>query len=417
MATLLLLVIYIAFIGLGLPDSLFGAAWPAICPEFGMEISSASFVTVAVSGNTVLSSMLSARLIARFSTQTITAVSTAMTAVALLGYAVAPNIWCMCLFAVVLGLGAGAIDAALNHYISLHYSAMHMNFLHCFYGVGVVVSPYIMSRMLESATWREGYRTVFLIQLGIALILLCSFPLWKRVRHKNAQARPEMPQKVLSLPAMASMPKVRLAWVLCVATNAIEASCGVWGSTFLVFSHDFSPAAAAGAIVFFYLGMALGRFLSGVLSAKLSPWRLIFLGTAIVCGAAVLLFIPDPLVAIAGLFLAGLGNGPIYPNLMYLVPENFGEEISASVIGSQMAFAYGGFMAAPPLLGILVQAVSAEVFPAYILFWFAVMVLFLWRFAACLRRKVYALLYKSSETDLCVTGRFYVFSPRDGELL
>ena len=387
MSTLLLLIIYTAFIGLGLPDSLFGAAWSAIWPEFGTGLASASYVTVLVSGCTVISSLLSSRILARFSTVTVTAVSTAMTAAALLGYSLSPSLWCMCLFAIVLGLGAGAVDAALNDYISLHYSAMHMNFLHCFYGVGVVVSPYIMSAMLRTASWREGYRTVFFIQSGIALLLFLSFPLWKKVQHAAAQAMEELPRRVLKFSEMAKIPSVRLGWAVCVATNAVEAVCGIWGSSFLVLVHGLDAAAAAGAILFYYLGLALGRFLSGLLSVKLSPWRIIAVCTGILLCAVVLLFVPVPAVAIAGLFLAGLGNGPIYPNIMYLTPQHFGADVSASVMGSQMAFAYGGFMAAPPLFGILAEHIGAQLLPVYTLVWCMLLVVFTVLFRQKLQQK------------------------------
>lgn len=371
-----MLVIYIAFIGLGLPDSLFGAAWSAIWPEFGTGLGAAGFVTVTVSGCTVISSLFASRILAKFSTAAVTAVSTAMTAAALLGYSLAPNLWCMCLFAVVLGLGAGAVDAALNDYISLHYSAMHMNFLHCFYGVGVVVSPYVMSAMLRSATWREGYRTVFLIQSGIALILFLSFPLWKKVRHAAAQTAEEGPRRVLRFAEMAKTPSIRMIWAVCVATNAVEAVCGIWGSSFLVMVHGLDAAAAAGAILFYYLGLALGRFFSGLVSSRLHPWHIIGICMGITLGAVALLFIPVPAVAIAGLFFAGLGNGPIYPNVMYLTPTHFGADVSASVMGTQMAFAYGGFMAAPPLFGLLAECIGTQLLPGYVLFWFVLLAIF-----------------------------------------
>lgn len=386
MATLLLIVIYIAFIGLGLPDSLFGAAWSAIWPEFGVGLGAGGYVTVLVSGCTVISSLLSSRILARFSTAAVTAVSTAMTAAALLGYSFAPSLWCMCLFAVVLGFGAGAIDAALNDYISLHYSAMHMNFLHCFYGVGVVVSPYVMSAMLRTATWREGYRTVFFIQSGIALLLVLSLPLWKKVRHADAAAAEEAPRRVLRFSEMAKTPAIRLVWAVCVATNAVEAVCGIWGSSFLVLVHGLDAAAAAGAILFYYLGLALGRFLSGLVSVKIKPWSIIGICIGVTLAAVALLFVPVPEIAIAGLFLAGLGNGPIYPNIMYLTPQHFGADVSASVMGTQMAFAYGGFMAAPPLFGVLAEHISAGLFAPFVLICWLLMAIF----TVCFYKKMYA---------------------------
>ena len=377
MTTLLLIVIYIAFIGLGLPDSLFGSAWSAIYPEFGVGIASASYVTVLVSGCTVLSSLFAAKLISKFSTVTITIVSTAMTAVALLGYAVSPNLLCMCLFAVVLGLGAGAIDASLNNYIALYYNAMHMNFLHCFYGVGVVISPYIMSLMLKTATWREGYGWIFAIQATITALLILSVPLWRKVRHKTQNAEEEIKQRVLSFGQMLRTPAIRIMWIICIATNAIEAVLGIWGSSFLVVKHSFSVSAAAGAIMFYYMGLALGRFLSGLISEKITPWKTIFVCIGITAFGVALIFVPMPWVAVAGLFFAGLGNGPVYPNIMFLTPQNFGSDVSASVIGSQMAFAYGGFMAAPPVFAFLAQYVSMSAYPWYLLFWLVIMIVFI----------------------------------------
>lgn len=377
MATLLLVVIYVAFIGLGLPDSLFGASWSAIYPEFGVGLASASYVTVPVSGCTVISSLFAAKLIARFSTVAITTVSTAMTAIALLGYSVSPNLLCMCVFAVVLGLGAGAIDASLNNYIALYYNAMHMNFLHCFYGIGVVISPYVMSLMLKNATWRQGYYTVFMIQASIALVLILSVPLWRKVRHNGQNTEEETPGVVLSFRQMIATERIRLIWVVCIATNAIEAVLGIWGSSFLVLRHSFEPSAAAGAIMFYYMGLALGRFTSGLVAEKLTPWRTILVCVGITAVATAMIFAPLPSVVVAGMFLAGFGNGPIYPNIMFLAPQNFGKEVSASVIGSQMAVAYGGFMAAPPIFAIIAEKISVCAFPWYILFWLVVMTLFI----------------------------------------
>lgn len=377
MATLLLIVIYIAFIGLGIPDSLFGAAWSAIAPDLGVPISYAGFVTVLVSGCTVFSSVMSSRLLARFSTRTITAVSTAMTAVALLGYSISPGLWCMCLFAVVLGLGAGAIDAALNNYIALYYSAMHMNFLHCFYGVGVTTSPYIMSLMLKNATWRVGYLNMSVVQAVIAGIAIMSIPLWTKVRQSRINNEEEIEQTPLSFFKMAKMRSVRFIWIICIATNAIEAMLGIWGSSFLVHSHAMTAAAAAKAIVFYYAGLAVGRFFSGLVSVKFNAWKIIFICIGITFLGIVLLFIPVPLIITVGFFVVGFGNGPIYPNIMHLTPENFGKNISGAMIGSQMAFAYTGFTIAPALFGVLTNVLPVGIFPVYVLVCFFILIGFI----------------------------------------
>ena len=239
MTTFLLIIIYIAFIGLGIPDSLFGAAWPAIYPEFGIPISLATLVTVIISSGTIFSSLFAARLINRFGTGKITAVSTTATALALLGFSFSGSILHMCLLAVPLGLGAGAIDTALNNYVALHYKASHMSFLHCFYGIGVSLSPFLMSLALAGGSWRSGYRTVFWFQLGIALLTLFTLPVWKIVRHGLSDEAEEEQSITLGFLEMLKIPKVVFGCLTFVGSCAIEYTCGVWGSTFLVNSRNF----------------------------------------------------------------------------------------------------------------------------------------------------------------------------------
>ena len=368
MITLLLIVIYVAFIGLGLPHSLFGAAWPAIQLDFGVSIDAANYVTVIISGFTVISSMLGARLTKKFGTSRVVATSTLLAAAALLGFSFAENIVVMCLCAVPLGLSAGATDSSLNNYIALNYSAMHMNFLHCFYGVGVMTSPYLMSIILDKSGWQSGYRVIFLIQLGIAAIMLLSLPLWKKVggTEKDAESITANP---ISYITMAKSATVRLDWLMCVSINAVEGFVGIWGASYLVHAHAFTEARAAAAISLFYIGIAGGRFLSGILSTKISNMNLIKIGTAIMMSGAILMFVPFKFLAVAGLFLVGFGNGPIYPNIMHLTPRHFGEEYSNSLVGSQMATAYLGIMVAPPIFGFLAKWINAGVFPIYIGVW------------------------------------------------
>lgn len=375
MTVVLLIVIYIAFIGLGLPDSLFGAAWPAIQASFSLPLDMANYITMTVSGCTVLSSLFSDRIVKKLGTPIVVAASTALTAIGLLCFSFSGNIFFMCLCAIPLGIGAGAIDAALNNYIALHYSAMHMNFLHCFYGVGVMTSPYVMSVLLGRSGWQQGYRSVFLIQATIAAIMILSFPLWKKVKHKaKEEAEPEVETKILPYSQMVKMPAVRRDWLMCIAINALEGVGGVWGSGYLVYALGLSASKAAGAITMFYIGMALGRFLSGLLSTKISSWRIIGISTVVMAGGIALLFVPVPAVAIAGLFFLGFGNGPIYPNIMHLTPKHFGEEVSASVMGSQMAAAYFGIMIGPPIFGLLAENVSASLYPVYLTAWTVVFV-------------------------------------------
>lgn len=373
MATLLLIVIYVAFIGLGVPDSLFGTAWPAIYREFALPLSSAGAVTLTISGCTVISSLLSARAINRFGTGKITAVSTAMTAAALLGFSVSGNLFWLCLFAVPLGLGAGAIDTALNNYVALHYKATHMSFLHCFYGIGVSLSPYLMSLALSAGSWRAGYRTAFWIQAAIALVTIFTLPLWKRANPPSHEEEGEAP-RTLSLAEVSRIPSARAVWLVFIGSCAIEYTCGTWGSTFLVEAKGLAAQTAAQIVTLYYAGMALGRFLSGVLATKITSWRLIHMGQGVLLAALVLVLLPLPsFVAVAGFFLIGLGNGPIFPNLIHLTPKNFGADISQSVMGTQMAASYIGIMLMPPLFGLIAQAVGASAFPYFLLVMFAVM--------------------------------------------
>lgn len=375
MATVLLLVIYIAFIGLGIPDSLFGAAWPAIYAELGLPLASGTVISVTVCCGTILSSLLSARVIARFGTGRVAAFSTALTALALLGYSFSHNLGFLCLFALPLGLGAGAIDIALNNYVALHYSAAHMNFLHCFYGVGVSISPYVLAVVIQSSgSWRGGYRTACVMQLAIALLLVVTLPLWNRAHGPAGAAQEESPQRVLSFRQTLRIPGVGGMCLLFLTSCGIEYTCGNWGSTFLVETRQMSVDQAARMIVFYYIGIAVGRFLSGLLSVRLGSWKIIALGQGTLGVAVVLLLLPAP-AAMAGLelFLVGLGNGPMFPNFNYLTPLNFGRDVSQSVMGTQMAASYVGIMVVPAVFGLLGQQLGTGLFPAYLLLFYLVM--------------------------------------------
>ncbi len=375
MATTLLIIIYIAFIGLGIPDSLFGTAWPAIYSEFELPISFGSFVTVIVSCGTVLSSVISSKIISRLGTNKVSAYSTLLTALALLGFSFAANLWVMCFLAIILGIGAGAIDVALNNYVALHYSATHMSFLHCFYGVGVSVSPYILSLVIAgNFGWRGGYRIAFAIQLIITLLLFLSLPLWRKA-HGGENESEENTHKDLSFGSVLKIPGVKMMCSLFIASCAIECTCGGWGSTFLVEYKHLPAEKAAQIIMIYYIGMTLGRFLSGVLAAKLHSWKIIKLGQIVMGLALLLLILPGGVYLCAlGMFLIGLGNGPLFPNFNYLTPENFGSDVSQSVIGIQMASAYIGIMLAPTLCGLLGQVFGMVIFPYYLILFYAIMI-------------------------------------------
>ena len=375
MATALLIIIYIAFIGLGIPDSLFGTAWPAIYSEFELPISFGSFVTIIISCGTVLSSVISSKIISRLGTNKVSAYSTLLTALALLGFSFAPNLWVMCFWAIILGIGAGAIDVALNNYVAIHYSATHMSFLHCFYGVGVSASPYILSLVIAgNFGWRGGYRIAFAIQLIITLLLFLSLPLWRKA-HGGENESEENTHKDLSFGSVLKIPGVKMMCSLFIASCAIECTCGGWGSTFPVEYKHLPAEKAAQIIMIYYIGMTLGRFLSGVLAAKLHSWKIIKLGQIVLGLALLLLILPGGVYLCAlGMFLIGLGNGPLFPNFNYLTPENFGSDISQSVIGIQMASAYIGIMIAPTVCGLLGQVFGMVIFPFYLIVFYAIMI-------------------------------------------
>lgn len=377
MATLLIIVIYAAFIGLGIPDSLFGPAWPVMHKDFGLDVSLMGYITPVCTFFTIISSLLSAKLINRFGTARVTAVSTAMTALALLGYSLSPNIVFVILCSIPLGLGGGAIDSGLNNYVALHYNTATMSFLHCFYGIGVSLSPYLMSIALDgSGDWRGGYRLAFFVQLGISLLVIFTIPIWKKA-HPPIVIEGSASAKTMKLREVIRVPGVLKASAIFVASCAIEYVCGAWGSTFLVESKGVTPADAAQIIVFYYVGMALGRFLSGVLAGRLACWRIIELGEAVVAVAVVLLLLPLPTVVSGiALFMVGLGNGPVFPNLVHLTPRNFGLEISGAAMGVQMAAAYTGIMLMPMIFGALVGVFSTDVFAVFLAIVFVVMVLF-----------------------------------------
>lgn len=386
MTTLLLVVIYIAFIALGVPDSLIGSAWPAMHTELNIAVEAVSVITFLISGCTVFSSIFSAKILNKLGTAKITAFSTAMTAIALLGYSFVPSFFFMIPLAVVLGLGAGAVDAGLNNYVALHCKASHMNFLHCFYGVGVSLSPYLMSKALNDIGWRGGYRYAFFVQAFIAILLIASVPLWKKT--STCEETQEETSINLTLLQMAKRSDVRLVWIIMLVTNAIEYACGVWGSTYLVEEKGFETQYGAIALTIYYVGMSIGRFVSGLLSDKIRTWKRIGIGTVILVPAVFFMLLPlNGVVSVIGLFLIGLGNGSIYPNMIHLTPHNFGKDVSQSIMGSQIAFAYIGVMIAPPMVSLISVVFGIKAYPILLTVLYVVMVISLKRFVNCLKKR------------------------------
>lgn len=380
MATILLVIIYAVFIGLGLPDSLFGSAWPAIYAEFSLPISYANFITFTISSGTVCASLFAAKLINKFGTGPVTAISSALTAVMILGFSIAPSIWIMLALSLPLGLGAGAIDSALNNYVATHYSSVQMNFLHCFYGVGVAASPLFMSLALSVKNdWRSGYFIVFTFLAVIALLSIIALPLWKKVQNKeHASADGEkFEPRTLTLKQMAKIPAVRYAWIAFFCSVGLEFTCGTWGTTFFVKAEGLTEAEAAKFLTFYYVGITTGRFVSGLVSKRMQPKHIVYSGYSLVFVAIVTLCLPVPAVVKGcALFLIGFGNGPTFPNLIYLTPINFGKDVSQSIVSTQMAACNIGVLTIPPLFGFVADYLSIKLFAPFIGVLFVLMTIF-----------------------------------------
>lgn len=365
MYSLLLALIYLAFISLGLPDSLLGAGWPTMYGELGVPVSYMGIVSMVISGGTIVSSLMSDRLTRKFGARVVTVVSVFLTAGALFGFSFSDRFWMLILFSVPYGLGAGAIDAALNNYIALHYSARHMSWLHCFWGVGAIVSPFIMSYALTYSTWNDGCRIVGYIQLGIAALLLVTLPVWK-INSKNTDA---VEQKSIGLIGALKIKGVPFILIGFFAYCAAEATAMQWASTYFVEVKHISEAQAAQFASLFYIGITAGRFLSGFVSAKIGDRRMIIIGASVLTLGIILLVIPVTAaeLSLAGFVIIGLGCAPIYPSIIHSTPANFGAENSGAIIGIQMASAYVGSTFMPPLFGLIGSATDFAILPLYLI--------------------------------------------------
>ena len=339
MYSFLLALIYLAFISLGLPDSLLGSGWPVMHAELGVSVSFMGIVSMVISGGTILSSLLSDRLTHRLGTRIVTVVSVFLTVVALFGFSISTRFWMLIAFAVPYGLGAGAIDAALNNYVALHYKAKHMSWLHCFWGVGTIVSPFIMGYALTHSTWNAGYCIVALIQLAIAVLLLVTLPVWKI--HADATETAGAALRIKGVPFL-----LLGFFAYCSA----ETTTMQWASTYFVEVKHLPAERAATLAALFYIGITAGRFLSGFLTEKLGDRGMIRLGAGVLaCGiAALLLPVESYYLAFAAFLVIGLGCAPIYPCIIHSTPANFGAESSGAIIGIQMASAYVGSTFVPP---------------------------------------------------------------------
>ncbi len=374
MYSFLLAIIYFAFISLGLPDSLVGSGWPVMHQDLGVPESYAGMLTMIIACGTIISSLLSDRLTRLLGTGLVTAISVGMTALALFAFSVSGSFWLLCIWAVPYGLGAGAVDAALNNYVALHYASRHMNWLHSFWGVGASISPFIMSSALSSGLgWHGGYRIVGIIQISLTVLLFITLPLWKKVhptdKKDDVAEAADVSTKPLGLFGALRIPGVSLVLIAFLAYCAWESTAILWSSTYLVGSRGIDEVTAAAFASLYVLGITAGRFLSGFISDRLGDKKMIRLGMFFSAVGVVMIMLPldTELLALAGLVITGLGSAPIYPAIIHSTPTNFGAANSHAIIGIQMAAAYTGTTLMPPLFGVLSSWIGMWLFPFYMI--------------------------------------------------
>lgn len=378
MVTLLLALIYLAFISLGLPDSLLGSAWPQMHLDLGAQLSMEGIISMLISCGTVISSLFSEKIIYKFGTGMISAVSTLLTAVALFGFSVSGNFYMLCFLAIPYGLGAGAIDAALNNYVALHFASRHMSWLHCFWGIGAAVGPYVMGvAMSLGKGWRGGYLAISVIQLVLTIVLFAALPLWKINQEKNEESITEKKEQK-KLKEIFKIKGVAFVLIAFFCYCAVEQTTGLWASSYFVINRGLSNHTAASFVGLFYIGITGGRFLSGFIADKFGDKKMIRLGICGILIGVVFLLIPanqlfssykmlKEIFPLIGLGFVGFGCAPIYPSVIHATPDNFGKENSQAIIGIQMAFAYMGVIIMPALFGIISQYITIALFPIYIM--------------------------------------------------
>lgn len=392
MFSILLLMIYLAFVSLGLPDALLGSAWPIMYQEFAVPVSYSGTVFMIICGGTILSSLNSEKLNRRFGTGKITAISVLLTAIALFGFSISHSFLMLCLFAIPYGLGAGSVDAALNHYVALHYSSRHMSWLHCMWGLGASVGPYIMGFVLQRGEpWSRGYLIVSLIQFALAIALFCSLSLWKKKPEElkenssnapgalegkaNSDGAEAPKQRALSLKEVFAIPGAKECMASFYSYCALEQTVGLWAGSFMVLALGMEENLAASFVALYYFGITFGRFLSGFFTMKWKDEQLVLGGSAIVFFGIFLLFTPwSKAMVLPALILIGLGCAPVYPSVIHSTPYNFGVEHSSALIGAQMASAYVGTLIMPPLFGVLGRSFSMKLFPYYSMFLLLLMI-------------------------------------------
>ena len=374
MIQLLLPIIYLAFISLGLPDSLLGSAWPSMYPLLGVPVSHAGILSMIISFGTIVSSLNSDQLTRALGAGRVTAISVGMTAAALFGFSISTQFWMLCLWAVPYGLGAGSVDAALNNYVALHYESRHMSWLHCMWGIGTMVSPMVMGRVLAGGgPWTAGYRYIALFQIALTAVLFLSLPLWQKRTDETAEGG-TAPQ-ALSLGQVFRLPGAKEVMLCFFCYCALETTAGLWASSYLTLTRGVAADTAASFASLFYIGITAGRAACGFLTLKLSDTQMIRLGQGVLAVGVAALLVPGPqLLALAGLVLVGVGCAPIYPSIIHATPDHFGADRSQAVIGIQMASAYVGNLVMPPLFGLLANNITPALFPFYLLVLLVLMV-------------------------------------------
>ena len=368
MIQILLAIIYLAFISLGLPDSLLGSAWPMMYTEFRVPLSYAGIISMIIACGTVISSLQSDRLTLKLGTGRVTAFSVALTAVALFGFSVSSSFWMLCLWAIPYGLGAGSVDASLNNYVALHYESRHMSWLHCMWGIGAATGPYIMGYALTGGQgWDMGYRYIAILQIILTAILFASIPLWKE-RNKVVDESTGEKRKPLPVKEILKIRGAKEVLICFFCYCALEQTSGLWASSFMHLYKGVPKEKAASYAAMFFIGITVGRAISGFITMKLKDVQMIRLGQALILVGILVMLIPGSAeIALAGLILIGLGCAPIYPCIIHSTPAHFGEDRSQAIIGVQMAFAYMGILLMPPLFGIIANMITGSLLPVYLL--------------------------------------------------
>ena len=369
----LLAIIYLSFISLGLPDALLGAAWPNMYPQFQVPVSYAGIISMIIALGTIISSLQSDRLTRKFGTGKVTAVSVGITALALWGFSISHSFILLCLWAIPYGLGAGSVDASLNNYVALHYSSKHMSWLHCMWGIGATLGPYIMGAVLTGgATWNTGYRIISVLQIALTAILIFSLPKWK---GQNTASGETVHGKALSLKEILAIPGAKAVMICFFCYCAIESTTMLWASSYLHLSKGVDAKTAASFAGMFCIGITIGRGINGFIAMKLKDCQMIRMGQAIILTGIIVMILPfGKTVSLIGFSLIGLGCAPVYPCIIHSTPSHFGAERSQAIIGVQMASAYVGTCLMPPLFGLIANHISIRLLPVYLLILLALMV-------------------------------------------